>query len=83
MAKEIQDKDQKKPVEKKKDKKPGFWSKIKQFLKETKSELKKVVWPTPNQVANNTLVVVVVVVICAVFIGCVDALFKLFAGFLA
>lgn len=70
---------EKKPVSKK----PGFFARLKNFWKETKSEVKKVVWPTPKQVLNNTLIVIVVVILAAVFIGVVDFLFKTLAGLLA
>jgi len=82
MAEEIK-KTETKPVEKKKDKKPSFIDRAKKFLKEVKSEISKVVWPTPKQVVNNTVVVIVMVVLSAVFIGVVDAIFKFLAGLLA
>ena len=82
MSEEIKTTEEKKPakVEKKKEKKPGFFAKAKKFLKELKSEISKIVWPTPKQVLNNTIVVIVVVILSAVFIGLVDALFKFLAG---
>lgn len=70
-----------KPVQKK-EKKPGLFKRLKQWWKETRSELKKVVWPTPKQVVNNTIVVLVVVLLSAVFIGLVDMVFKFAAGLL-
>ena len=40
------------------------------FLKDTKAELKKVVWPTGKQVVNNTVwVLVLVIVISAIVLG--------------
>ena len=40
------------------------------FLKDTKAELKKVVWPTGKQVVNNTVwVLILVVVISAIVLG--------------
>lgn len=46
------------------------------FLKNTKSELKKVVWPTKKQITNNTIwVIVLVVIISAVVLG-VDLMLK-------
>ena len=33
------------------------WGKVCRYFRELKSELKKVVWPTPKQVAKNTLIV--------------------------
>ncbi len=49
---------------------------IKQWGREMRSELKKVVWPTPKQVVNNSLIVVVAVVL----VGAVIALFDLGAN---
>ena len=36
------------------------------WFRDMKSELKKVVWPTPKQTAKNTGVALVVIVLCAV-----------------
>jgi preprotein translocase subunit SecE len=43
------------------------------FLRETYDELRKVVWPTPQELYRFTLVVIVTVVVIAGFIGAVDA----------
>lgn len=77
--------EEKKAVVKKADKKkePGKFKKFLSFFKEMKSELKKVVWPSPKQLMKNTLVVLVVVVLSAVFIGAVDSLFKFVVSFMA
>jgi preprotein translocase subunit SecE len=42
------------------------------FLRETIDELRKVVWPTPQELYRYTLVVVVTVSIIALFISGVD-----------
>lgn len=42
------------------------------FLRETIDELRKVVWPTPQELYRYTLVVVVTVTVIALFIGAVD-----------
>jgi preprotein translocase subunit SecE len=42
------------------------------FLRETFDELRKVVWPTPQELYRYTLVVVVTVTVIAVFIAAVD-----------
>ena len=76
--------EEKKAVEKKAEKKkPGKIKKFFSFFREMKSELKKVVWPSPKQLLNNTLVVLVVVILSAVFIGVVDSLFKFIVSFIA
>jgi preprotein translocase subunit SecE len=50
---------------------PEFW--LVRFLRETIDELRKVVWPTPQELYRYTLVVVVTVAVIAGFIGIVDA----------
>ncbi|MDD5723577.1 MAG: preprotein translocase subunit SecE [Syntrophales bacterium] len=42
------------------------------FLKEARSELKKVTWPTPKEALAATSVVIVVVIIVSMFLGIVD-----------
>lgn len=61
-------------------KKPGKLAKIKSFFKETKSEVSKVVWPSPKQMLNNTLIVLSAMILSAVFIGLVDTLFMYLLG---
>ena len=48
------------------------WGKICKYFRELKSELKKVVWPTPKQVLNNTLIVLGCCVVIGVFIWLFD-----------
>ena len=48
------------------------WGRVRKYFRELRSELKKVVWPTPKQVAKNALVVVVCVVVFGVFIWLFD-----------
>ena len=49
----------------------------KHFWKDFKAELKKVIWPTPKQVINNTIAVIVIVLITAVIVFVLDVLFDL------
>ncbi len=44
----------------------------KQFLREVKTELKKVTWPTKKDALSGTAVVLVAVFIVAFFLGIVD-----------
>ena len=53
------------------------WSGIRRYFRELRSELKKVVWPTPQQVLKNTLVVVCCVIAVGVFIWLFDAVAQL------
>ena len=48
------------------------WSSICKYFRELRSELKKVVWPTPKQVLKNTLVVLACVLVVGVFIWLFD-----------
>ena len=48
------------------------WGKIAKYFRELKSELKKVVWPTPQQLLKNALVVVACVLVVGVFIWVFD-----------
>jgi preprotein translocase subunit SecE len=45
----------------------------KQFLREVKTELKKVTWPSRKDALSGTLVVLVAVFIIAIFLGIVDS----------
>ena len=47
-------------------------SAIGRYFRELRSELKKVVWSTPKQVAKNTLIVIVCVLVVGVFIWVFD-----------
>lgn len=49
-----------------------FFGCIAKYFRELRSELKKVVWPTPNQVARNTLIVLSSALIIGVFIWLFD-----------
>ena len=53
-------------------KKPSFIAKIGRFFKDVFGELKKVVWPTRQQVVNNTGVVLVVMSLMGLFLFAVD-----------
>jgi preprotein translocase subunit SecE len=46
---------------------------VKQFLREVKTELKKVTWPSRKDALSGTLVVLVAVFIIAIFLGIVDS----------
>ena len=48
------------------------WGKVKKYFRELRSELKKVVWPTPQQVLKNAAIVVCCVIAVGVFIWLFD-----------
>ena len=45
------------------------------YFKEMKAELKKVVWPTPKELANNTVAVIAFVIIIALIVFICDFCF--------
>ena len=59
---------------KKDDTKPGFFQRIGKWFREMKSELKKVIWPTPNALVKNSVVSVVFMLVSAVFLWVFDLL---------
>lgn len=48
----------------------------KSFFKDFKAELKRVVWPTPKQLLNNTIAVVTIVLITAAIVFVLDVAFE-------
>lgn len=54
------------------DKVKQIWFEIRQFLKESRTELKKVTWPTPKQAIASSSVVIVITVIVSLVLGFVD-----------
>lgn len=48
----------------------------KHFFKDFKAELKKVIWPTPKQLANNTTAVITIVLITAIIVFALDFTFE-------
>ena len=59
---------------KKDDTKPGFFKRIGKWFREMKSELKKVIWPTSQQLTKNSLISVGVMVVSAIVIWGFDEL---------
>ncbi len=49
-------------------------NRIVQYIRETRAELRKVVWPSRQEAINLTLVVIVTVVGMAAFLGTIDYL---------
>ena len=48
----------------------------KHFMKDFKAELKRVIWPTPKQLLNNTVAVITVVLITAAIVFVLDFVFE-------
>jgi len=56
-------------------KKPSVYKKFVKFVKEVRSELKKVIWPTRSQLISYTLTVIVICLLVGAVIWLFDALF--------
>ena len=69
-------KDKKSDKKAEKNAKPGFFARVGKWLRDMKSELKKVQWPTKKQTVNNTLIVIV----CVIVVGLCIALFDFVAN---
>lgn len=52
------------------------------FVRDTRVELKKVTWPTKQEIIANTIVVLVAVCLCAGLIWIIDAFFSILFGLL-
>ncbi|WP_315503988.1 preprotein translocase subunit SecE [Actinomyces radicidentis] len=57
------------------EKKRGFFSRILLFFKQVIEELRKVVWPTRNELWTYFVVVVVFIVVIMAFTGVLDVAF--------
>ncbi len=49
--------------------------KLLQFLKEARVELKKVSWPSRNEIIGSTTLVIVVSILAGLFLGLLDVVF--------
>ena len=52
----------------------NFGARVSKFFRDTKSELKKVVWPSKADVKTNTIVVLITVAVAAVVMILLDAI---------
>lgn len=55
--------------------KPKLFDRIREYLKDTRGELRKTSWPTRQQAINLTLIVLAVTVVMALFLGALDFVF--------
>ena len=59
---------------KKDDTKPNFFQRVAKWFREMRSELKKVVWPTPTALVQNSLISICVMLVSAVVLWGFDEL---------
>ena len=58
---------------KKTEEKLGFFKRVAKWFRDMKSELKKVVWPSPKQTAKSSLVALGMIIVCAVVLWGFDS----------
>ncbi len=51
---------------------PGFLERLSQFLRDVRSEMRRVSWPSAKDVKNTTIITVVAVIFFAVYLFVVD-----------
>jgi preprotein translocase subunit SecE len=49
-----------------------FWRDVLQFLRDVRAEMKRVSWPTANEVRNTTIITLVAVIFFAIYLFAVD-----------
>ena len=54
------------------EKKKSFGARAKKYLSESKAELKKVTWPTKEQLIHNSIVIIVFIAIITVILSLLD-----------
>lgn len=59
-----------------KTKKKPFFARMKSYFIETKSELKKVTWPSKDQMKQNTAVIIVFIILIGLFLFAFDMAFS-------
>jgi len=50
-------------------------NRVVQYVRETRAEMRKVVWPTREEATNLTMIVVGTIVVMSAFFGVIDYLF--------
>ncbi|MDI6892656.1 MAG: preprotein translocase subunit SecE [Actinomycetota bacterium] len=55
--------------------KKSLLTRLSQYLREVRRELKKVTWPSKQEIVASTIVVLIVVIFFALFIGGLDFFF--------
>lgn len=57
-------------------------NRLMQYFRETRAELRKVVWPTREEAVNLTIIVVSTIAVMSVFFGAIDYLLTVLFRFL-
>ena len=51
---------------------PGFLTRLGQFIRDTRAEMRRVTWPTANEVKNTTIITLIAVVFFALYLFGID-----------
>jgi preprotein translocase SecE subunit len=51
---------------------PGFFTRLGQFIRDTRAEMRRVSWPSANEVKNTTIITLIAVVFFALYLFGVD-----------
>ena len=51
---------------------PGFFARLGQFIRDTRAEMRRVSWPTANEVKNTTIITLIAVVFFALYLFGID-----------
>ena len=51
---------------------PGFFARTGQFIRDTRAEMRRVSWPTANEVKNTTIITLIAVIFFAVYLFGID-----------
>ena len=60
----------------------SWTERIRTFFKEVQVEIRKVSWPTRNELRDSTIVVIATVLIVAAYVGAIDRVLGLAVGLL-
>ena len=52
-----------------------WWLSTREFFRDTNAEMRKVTWPTKNEVVGTTVVVIIATLVFALFLWACDLLF--------
>jgi len=51
---------------------PGFFARLGQFIRDTRAEMRRVSWPTANEVKNTTIITLIAVIFFALYLFGID-----------
>ena len=60
----------------------GFFTRTAQFIRDTRAEMRRVSWPTANEVKNTTIITLIAVVFFSLYLFGVDRVWSFLIGYL-